>query len=145
MTRSMPLRAQFFRLLAKYLVNPIVRQGMRFGIVPASVALIETTGRRSGIPRQTPVLNGLDVDTFWLFAEHGNASDYVRNLQAAPRVRVRVGGTWRAGTAAVLPAHEAIAHRREIERRHGIMGWLDVLMFRAAATDPLTIRIDLDH
>lgn len=141
----MPLRARAFRLLAKYLVNPVMRQGMRFGLVPGSVALIETTGWRSGKPRQTPVLNGLDGDVFWLFAEHGRDADYVKNLIANPRVRIRAGGDWRDGTAIVLPEHEAMPHRREIERRHGVMGWLDGLMFRAAATDPLAIRVDLDH
>lgn len=141
----MSIRARFFRWLARYIVNPVVRMGMRLGLVPGSVALIETTGRRSGVPRRTPVLNGLDGDTFWVFAEHGRDADYVKNLLAYPRVRIRAGGAWRSGTATVLPEHDAMPHRREFERRHGIMGRLDGLMFRAAATDPLAIRIDLDR
>lgn len=141
----MPPRARLFRLLATYLVNPLVRLGMRLGLAPNSIALIETTGRRSGLPRLTPVLNGLDGNIFWLFAEHGRDADYVKNLLADPRVRVRANGTWRTGTATVLPDHDAMPHRLEIERRHGIMGWLDGVVFRAAASDPLAIRIDLDH
>ena len=43
--------------------------------------------------------NGLEGDTCWLVAAHGNQADYVRNLQANPRVRVKANGTWRAGTA----------------------------------------------
>ena len=140
----MPLRARLFRLLARRIVNPIVRQGMRLGLVPDSVALLETTGRRSRLPRRTPVLNGLTGDTFWVFAEHGRRADYVRNLLADPRVRIRAGGVWRNGTAAVMPESEAVSPRREIERRYGLMGWLDGLMFRAAASDPIAIRIDLD-
>lgn len=141
----MGTRARLFRFLAKYVVNPFVRQGLRLGLVPGSVALIETTGRRSGQPRRTPVLNGLDGDVFWLFAEHGREADYVKNLLADPRVRVRAGETWRTGTAIVLAEPDVMSRRKQIERRHGIMGWLDGLMFRAAATDPLAIRIDLDH
>lgn len=138
-------RVRFFRLLARRVVNPLVRQGLRLGLVPGSVALIETTGRRSGQPRRTPVLNGIDGNIFWLFAEHGHDADYVKNLLVDPRVRVRADGTWRTGTAIVLAEPDAISRRQQIERRHGIMGWLDGLMFRAAASDPLAIRIDLDH
>jgi deazaflavin-dependent oxidoreductase (nitroreductase family) len=126
-------------------VNPVVRQGLRLGLVPGSVALIETTGRRSGLPRRTPVLNGIDGDIFWLFAEHGHDADYVKNLLVDSRVRVQASGVWRDGTATVLAELDAMSRRQQIERRHGVMGWLDGLMFRAAASDPVAIRIDLDH
>jgi deazaflavin-dependent oxidoreductase (nitroreductase family) len=141
----MTMRGRIFRQLAKWVVNPPMRWGITRGIVPNSVALIETTGRRSGRPHRTPVLNGLDGDTFWLFAEHGRDTDYVKNLLADPHVRVRAGGRGRNGGAAVVPGEDALARRRAIERRHGVMGWLDGLAFRAAATDPLPIRIDLDR
>ena len=72
---KLPARPRFFRMLAKRVVNPITRRGVRLGIAPGSIAVLETVGRRSGRPRQTPVLNGLDGDTFWLFAEHGHQSD----------------------------------------------------------------------
>jgi deazaflavin-dependent oxidoreductase (nitroreductase family) len=65
-------------------------------------ALLETTGRRSGRPRRTPVGNGLRGDTFWIVTEHGWSADYVKNIQADPRVRVKVGGAWRSGTAHIL-------------------------------------------
>lgn len=140
----MDRRARFFRLMAKHVVNPVMRRAVPMGFAPNSVALIETTGRGSGRSRQTPVLNGLDGDVFWVFAEHGREADYVKNLLADPRVRVWADGAWRPGGASVLPEVD-LGRRREIERRHGLMGWLDGLMFRAAATDPLAIRIDLDH
>ncbi len=140
----MNLRARLFRNVAKYVVNPAMRRAVALGVAPGSVALIETIGRRSGLPRRTPVLNGLDGDAFWLFAEHGREADYVKNLLADPRVRVWADGAWRAGRASVLPEID-LGRRREIERRHGVMGRLDGLTFRAAATTPLAIRIDLDH
>jgi len=56
------------------------------GVAPPSRAILETTGRRSGVPRRTPVGNGLDGDTFWIVAEHGRRAAYVRNLPAEPRV-----------------------------------------------------------
>lgn len=140
----MQIRARLFRSLAKYLVNTVMRRAMSLGIAPNSVALIETTGRKSGLPRRTPVLNGLDGDIFWLFAEHGREADYVRNLSADPRVRVWANDRWRPGVAHVL-AETDLTRRREIERRHGVMGWLNGCTFRLAADHPVAIRIDLDH
>jgi deazaflavin-dependent oxidoreductase (nitroreductase family) len=141
---KMALRSRFFRMMAKCVVNPGMRRAVPRGLAPGSVALIETTGRRSGRPRRTPVLNGLDGDVFWLFAEHGRDADYVKNLLAEPCVRVLAAGAWRSGAATVMPDRDAMRHRREIGRRHGAMGWLDGLVFRAAASDPLAIRVDLD-
>ena len=70
----------------------LIRFALRGGFAPRAFALLETTGRRTGLARQTPVGNGLDGDTFWLVAAHGAQADYVRNLQAEPRVRVKAGG-----------------------------------------------------
>jgi F420H(2)-dependent quinone reductase len=65
--------------------NRLTRWALRAGRAPAAFALLETTGRRTGQARQTPVGNGLDGDTFWLVASHGTQADYVRNLLAQPR------------------------------------------------------------
>jgi deazaflavin-dependent oxidoreductase (nitroreductase family) len=87
--------------------NRLIRFALRAGVAPRAFALLETTGRRTGQARYTPVGNGLDGDTFWLVAAHGTQADYVRNLQAEPRVRVKANGAWRAGTAVALPGDDA--------------------------------------
>jgi deazaflavin-dependent oxidoreductase (nitroreductase family) len=84
------------------------------------------------------VTNGTIGDTFWIVAEHGRKADYVRNLIANPRVRVKVGRTWREGTAHVLPEDDAHARSRQLP--HQINQWT----VRIVGTDLLTIRIDLD-
>ena len=75
----------------------------RPGFPPPGDALLETTGRRTGLPRRTPVCDGLDGEIFWLVAQRGRRADWVRNIAANPRVRVKVrsgsGIGWRAGTA----------------------------------------------
>ena len=101
-------------------------------------ALLETTGRRTGLARHTPVGNGLSGDTFWLVAAHGTQADYLRNLQAEPRVRVKAGGTWRDGTAVALPGDDPAARSRMLPYR-----W-DAAIGRMMASAPLTIRIDMD-
>lgn len=118
--------------------NRAIRWALRRGYAPAAYALLETVGRRTGEPRHTPVGNGLDGDTFWLVAVHGRQADYVRNLMREPRVRIKVGGRWRTGTAVPLPEDDAVARSRRLPHQ-----W-DAALGRMLATRPLTIRIDLD-
>ena len=54
--------------LEKRVVNPIVLLAWDLGFPTPGDALLETTGRRTGQPRRTPVCDGLDGDTFWLVA-----------------------------------------------------------------------------
>jgi deazaflavin-dependent oxidoreductase (nitroreductase family) len=131
-------KARVVRSMQKYVANPPVRALFALGLVPPTYALLETTGRRSGRPRRNPVGNGLDGDTFWIVAEHGRGADYVRNLEANPRVRVKVGRRWRTGTATVLPDDDPRARIDKLGRR------VNGLMVRAMGTDLLTIRVDLD-
>jgi F420H(2)-dependent quinone reductase len=44
--------------------NWLLRAWLRVGHAPRAFALLETTGRRSGLARHTPVGNGLAGDTF---------------------------------------------------------------------------------
>lgn len=132
------------RRVEKYVLNPPMRLGLRMGLTPRNFAMIETTGRRTGKTRRTPVGNGISNNTFWLVAEHGRSSDYVQNMLAEPRVRVRANRTWRDGVATPVPSDDGLARRREIDARHGINGRIDGWIFAKTATDPLTIRIDLD-
>jgi deazaflavin-dependent oxidoreductase (nitroreductase family) len=119
--------------------NRLTRFALRRGLAPNAFALLETTGRRTGQPRHTPVGNGLAGDIFWLVAAHGDQADYVHNLRAHPRVRVKVAGHWRTGTAVVLPDDDVRARSRALPYR-----W-DAAIGRLMASTPMTIRIDLDE
>jgi deazaflavin-dependent oxidoreductase (nitroreductase family) len=134
------MRSRKYRLVTtlERASNRLIRMALRAGVAPRAFALLETTGRRSGLARHTPVGNGLDGDTFWLVAAHGTQADYVRNLQAEPRVRVKAGGIWRAGTAVVLPGDDPAARSQTLPHQ-----W-DAAIGRMMASAPLTIRIDLD-
>ena len=118
--------------------NRLLRLALRAGFAPRAFALLETTGRRTGLARHTPVGNGLDGESFWLVAAHGTQADYVRNLQAEPRVRVKANGLWRSGTAVVLSGDDPAARSRTLPYQ-----W-DAAIGRMMASAPLTIRIDLD-
>ena len=120
--------------LAKYVVNPITKKVA--GFIPLW-SLLETRGRKSGLPRTTPVGNGLDGNTFWIVAEHGESASYVKNIRADPRVRVRVGGRWREGVAHPMPEDDPRARQRTMRRGNAAF-------VRLMGTDLLTIRIDLE-
>ncbi|MFI0812476.1 nitroreductase/quinone reductase family protein [Streptomyces echinatus] len=116
-------------LFQRYLANPLNRR------LPFQV-LLETTGRKSGLPRQTPVGGRRVGDSFWLVSEFGPKSQYVRNIQADPVVRVRIAGRWHHGTAHLLPDDDAVARLRALPR-------FNSAAVRAFGTDLLTVRVDL--
>ncbi len=128
-------------------INPIVLLAHDLGFPPPGDALLETTGRRTGVPRRTPVCDGLDGETFWLVAQRGRRAGWVRNIQANPRVRVKVRGgsgvVWRAGAARILDDDDPRERQRLIGQ--GNLGRrLCVGASAAISTEPLTVRIDLD-
>ena len=134
----MKSKRQLVTAMQVKLFNPPVRALASRGLLPG-VALLETTGRKSGEPRRTPVSNGLErrTNTFWIVAEMGRKAAYVRNIEADPRVRVRVRGRWRSGTAHVL--HDADPRARLRSLSH-----LNAAGIRAFGSDLLVVRVDLD-
>src|SRR5579884_3375413 len=91
------------------LINPVNR-------VLAPVApwwiVLETTGRRSGQPRLTPLARGpREGNVTWLISVHGRHASWVRNIEANPVVRIRISRRWHAGRASVQPLRPEIARR----------------------------------
>lgn len=136
--------------------NRLVLFLLAAGLGPPTYALLETTGRRSGRPRQLPVANGLQGDTFWLISALGQRAQYVRNLEANPRVRVKARPArlrdgwrmcWRTGSAHPLHEDDARARHRQLGRgRPGYRadGVLLLMLASLAGGRMLTVRIDLD-
>src|SRR4051794_37672135 len=104
------------RFVTNRFVNPLVRGAIERGVLTPAWALLETTGRKSGQPRRVPVGNGLRGDAFWIVTEHGWQAHYVKNIQADPRVRVKIGHAWRSGTATILPDDDPYARLRWLRR-----------------------------
>jgi deazaflavin-dependent oxidoreductase (nitroreductase family) len=141
------MKRRIVHALQKYLFNPPVKLLFAFGLAPPGHALLETTGRKTGKPRRTPVGNGRIGNQFWLVAEHGSKAEYVRNITRNPRVRLKLReglrARWHAGTAHLLPDDDP----RERQR------WLasnvpgsssNAAAVRLFGTQLLTVRIDLD-
>lgn len=98
--------------------------------------LLETTGRTSGLPRRTPVGGRRVGDAFWLVSEFGERSQYVRNIKADPRVRIRLHGHWHTGTAHLLPDDDPLTRLRTLPR-------MNSLAVRTVGAGLLTVRVDL--
>jgi deazaflavin-dependent oxidoreductase (nitroreductase family) len=130
MTGRSHLKHRLVTGFQRHLANPLNRR------LPFQT-LLETTGRASGLPRRTPVGGRRVGRSFWLVSEFGHRSQYVRNIQADPRVRVRIGGHWHTGTARLLPDDDPVARLRSLPR-------FNSAAVRALGTDLLTIRVDLD-
>jgi deazaflavin-dependent oxidoreductase (nitroreductase family) len=122
-------KRQFVHRVQRLLVNPIGRQ--------LPVTMLETTGRKSGQPRRTAIGGKLVGNQYWMVSEHGDHSDYVRNIKANPAVRLRIGGQWRSGVAHLLPDDDPWERLRHLPR-------LNSTGVRVMGTDLLTVRVDLD-
>ena len=120
------------------LLNPVVRAVVRLGLPLPLVVILETRGRKSGQLRQIPVGKTLDGATLWIVAEHGRKASYVRNIEANPRVRVRVRRRWRTGTAHVLEDDDWRERQRRLPNK------VNSAAVRAVGTEHVTVRVDLD-
>ncbi|KAA0942805.1 nitroreductase/quinone reductase family protein [Streptomyces apricus] len=130
MPRERDLKFRAVTAFQRWVANPVSRR------LPFQT-LVETTGRTSGLERRTPVGGRRVGQQFWFVSEYGEKSQYVRNIQADPRVRVRVGGRWHHGTAHLLPEDDPRARLKSLPR-------LNSGAVRAFGTSLLTIRVDLD-
>ncbi|MGW0183831.1 nitroreductase/quinone reductase family protein [Nocardia sp. NPDC003345] len=99
--------------------------------------LLETTGRVSGEPRVVPIGGRRTGNEFWFVSEFGHRSNYVRNIEADSRVRVRLHGEWHTGTAYLVPEDDPVRRLASLPRGNSAV-------VRAVGTDLLTIRVDLD-
>ncbi|MFF3845741.1 nitroreductase/quinone reductase family protein [Streptomyces sp. NPDC002328] len=130
MPRLDDLRFRATTAFQRHVANPVLRR------LPLQTVL-ETTGRVSGLPRRTPVGGRRVGDLFWLVSEFGERSQYVRNIKAEPRVRVRIRGRWHTGTAQLLPDDDPVARLRSLPR-------FNSAAVRTLGTNLLTVRVDLE-
>ena len=117
----------------RHVANPMMR---RFVGRLHGQALLETVGRRSGLPRRTPVGGRMTDGSFWLVSNHGRRSDYVKNLAANPNVRLLHRGRWYAGTAHILDDDDTHRRLKQLPR-------VPSFFVRLLGTNLTTIRIDL--
>jgi deazaflavin-dependent oxidoreductase (nitroreductase family) len=89
------------------LFNPIARALMAAGVPMGFNALVTIPGRRSGLPRTTPLTIIEVAGRRWVMAPFGEV-DWVRNLRAAGHATIAVGRRREEVTAAELGPAERV-------------------------------------
>ena len=93
---------EFFRALNAF-VEPWLMAGWGASpLFPTGLIVLETIGERSGQPRRVPVMATVFAGCVFIGTLRGSRSQWVRNLQARPRVRYWLGGRARHGEALVV-------------------------------------------
>jgi len=141
------MKHRIVHTLQKYLLNPPIKLMFAVGLAAPGYALLETTGRKSGKPRRTPVGNGRIGGQFWIVAKHGMKAGYIRNIEHDPRVRLKlrdgIRARWHTGTAHVLSDDDPLERQRWLASQ--VRGSArNAAAVRLFGTRLLTVRIDLD-
>jgi deazaflavin-dependent oxidoreductase (nitroreductase family) len=123
------------RVLQRYLLNPPVLVAVWAGLVPGYV-LIETQGRSTGKRRRTVVGMYIEASTGWVVAEQGRHAGYVRNIEANPNVRVRIGRRWRPARARLVLDDDPRVRLRAFNRP------THAATIRRFGTDLVSVRVD---
>jgi len=107
------------------------------------ILLLTTTGRKSGKPRVTP-LQYEEIDgKIYLGSSLGAKADWVRNIQAHPRVNVRVKSRRFTGNAQVITDPIQIADFMEFRlRRHPKM--IGAILRNEGLPEPIQ-RVDIER
>jgi deazaflavin-dependent oxidoreductase (nitroreductase family) len=84
----MPAQTIYHRIRA---LNARMAENYRRGFGPTRlVLLLTTTGRKSGLPRVTPVQFEQVGDAYYIASARGQAADWFKNICANPNVSVQV-------------------------------------------------------
>ena len=95
--------------------NPFARRLLAVGVPMGPNALITIAGRKSGLPRTTPVTIVESCGRRWLLAPFGEVN-WVRNLRAAGRATITVRRRTEQVTAVELTPTETVAFFRDVLR-----------------------------
>jgi deazaflavin-dependent oxidoreductase (nitroreductase family) len=94
------------------IMNPFLGRLIRLGLPMGPMALLTVVGRRTGLPRSTPVALAPRDDGWRLVAAYGRV-DWVKNLEAAGRAVIIIRGRAIEVESRVLPPAEAAMILRE--------------------------------
>ena len=98
-------------LYAKFKPGPILAYKIGLGpLIGRFVLLLTTTGRKTGLQRVTPLQYEVIDGVFHIGAVFGMKTDWVRNIQADPRVQIRVKNDTFHGRAEICANPEEIAN-----------------------------------
>jgi deazaflavin-dependent oxidoreductase (nitroreductase family) len=110
------------------------------------LAYLETVGRRSGRPHLIEIWFAADPEKprVYLLAGGRDSSDWVLNVRANARVKIRIGGRTFTGDAREIEGmDDEIRARKLVGAKYGY--WQEGTELRGWARDSLPVAIDLDQ
>jgi len=112
-------------------------------IIGRLVLLLTTTGRKSGLPRVTPLQYEERDGIIYVAAARGTKADWFRNIVANPNVQVQVGSRLFDGLAEPITQPDRIADFLELrlQRRPRMVG----AMLRSEGLPPHPNRAQLEQ
>ena len=112
------------------------------GLVPSRVVvLLTTTGRKTGLPRVTPVQYEVFDGAYYIGSARGAQADWYRNIQACPEVEIQIGGRRQRCVAEPVSDPQRIADFFELRmRRSAFVG----LLLRLEGLPLIYHRCDLE-
>lgn len=114
---------RFFWRLTQF--GPRIAYALGLGpLIGRFVLQLTTYGRKSGRPRVTPLVYEQRGETIIVSSARGPSADWLRNILANPKVRVRVGRRQFDGLAEATTDPEKIADylQRQMERNPAAFG-----------------------
>ncbi len=85
---------------------------------------LTTIGRKTGLPREIEIWFVAFDGKYFVLAEHHEKADWVRNIRANPRVRVRLGNQSFDATARVLDKErDQATYQRAQQLEREKYGW----------------------
>ena len=125
-------------------MNRVMARNYRRGFGPRRlVLLLTTTGRKSGLPRVTPLQFEQIDGSFYLGSARGAQADWFRNLQADPCVEVQVGDERIPGLAEAVTEAGQIADFLTLRlKKHP---WMLGVMMRLEGLPLFYSRADMER
>jgi deazaflavin-dependent oxidoreductase (nitroreductase family) len=105
--------------------------------------MLTTVGRKSGQPRRAVVdllKHDAATDTYYVVSAYGAGSDWYRNLEANPAVRVQARVRKFSARAATLPPDEAEEVLLDYRRRHRLLARMLLRLVGLRATTEEEVR-----
>ncbi|MGW2517978.1 nitroreductase family deazaflavin-dependent oxidoreductase [Streptomyces sp. NPDC001617] len=98
----------FPRFLSRRLRGPVNRTTLRLA-GHLAFADLEHVGRSTGVVRHTPLRAFRSGDTVVVGVNFGRESDWLKNIRAAGRCRMRLGGQWlELDAPRIVPVEEGV-------------------------------------
>jgi deazaflavin-dependent oxidoreductase (nitroreductase family) len=104
-------------------LNERITGNYQRGIGPAKVVLLlTTTGRKTGLPRVTPLQYEEQDGVYYIGSARGDQADWFRNIQACSKIEVQIKGKRFSGQAEAITDPVRIADFFELRlKRHPFM------------------------